>query len=196
MCHSVVPHFEGQRLRLPLLAVMVAAFVVVNNDILHWIALGVFAPLAKANLSMACIAALLYLLFLGHFFQPDRQSVFFHCRNGCVELPLGGSVTLAPQSQSLKNLISNNGRNMIEPRVRIYALSTCVHCTALRDMLYRHDISFEITDIDLLPREERQQFLKDIAAYNPQKTFPIIIVNNKAIVGYRKDLIKQELGIA
>ncbi len=38
---------------------------------LHWIALGVFAPLAKGNLTMAFIAILLYLLFLGHFFQRD-----------------------------------------------------------------------------------------------------------------------------
>ncbi len=84
---------------------------------------------------------------------------------------------------------------MIEPRVRIYSLSTCVHCKALRDMLYQHDISFEMIDIDLLPREERQQFLNDIAAYNPQKTFPVVIVNDKAIVGFQKKLIMEELGV-
>jgi len=39
---------------------------------LHWIALGLFAPLGKTSLTMALIAILLYLLFLGHFFQRDR----------------------------------------------------------------------------------------------------------------------------
>ena len=84
---------------------------------------------------------------------------------------------------------------MIEPRVRIFSLSTCAHCRALKDMLYQYNISFEFTDIDLLPREERQAFLKDITAYNPQKTFPVVIINNKAIVGFQKDLIAAELGI-
>lgn len=39
---------------------------------LHWLALGLFAPLGKANLTLAIIATLLYLLFLGHFFRSDR----------------------------------------------------------------------------------------------------------------------------
>lgn len=84
---------------------------------------------------------------------------------------------------------------MIEPRVRIYTLSTCIHCKALKEMLFQHNISFEFTDIDLLPRQERQEFIREITSYNPQKTFPIIIVNNKAIVGFRRDLLAQELGI-
>lgn len=79
--------------------------------------------------------------------------------------------------------------------VRIYSLSTCVHCAALKKMLQRHDIPFEFTDIDLMAKDERRQFLQEIAPYNPQKTFPIIIINNKAIVGFRRDLIERELGI-
>ena len=81
------------------------------------------------------------------------------------------------------------------PLVRIFTLSTCVHCQALKDMLAQHAITFECTDIDLMPKEQRRQFLKEIVVYNPQKTFPIVIVNGKAIVGYRQDLIKRELGL-
>jgi glutaredoxin len=84
---------------------------------------------------------------------------------------------------------------MLEPRVRIYSLSTCVHCQELKDMLFNHNISYEFTDIDLLSREERQEFIRDISSYNPKKTFPVIIVNNKAIVGFQKDLLAEELGI-
>lgn len=84
---------------------------------------------------------------------------------------------------------------MIEPRVRIYSLSTCIHCKALKDMLFHHNISYEFTDIDLLPQEERQEFIRDISSYNPKKTFPVILVNNKAIVGFQKDLLLEELGI-
>lgn len=80
-------------------------------------------------------------------------------------------------------------------RVRVYSLSTCAHCAALKKMLRRHGIDHEFIDVDLMVREERQRFLEEIAPYNPQKTFPIIIVNNKAIVGFRRELIERELGI-
>lgn len=80
--------------------------------------------------------------------------------------------------------------------VRIFSLSTCVHCAALKKLLQRHGIPFEFTDIDLMAKEERREFLKEIAPYNPQKTFPIIIINNKAIVGFRRELIERELGIS
>lgn len=80
-------------------------------------------------------------------------------------------------------------------RVRIYSLSTCAHCAALKKMLRQHGIAYEFIDIDLMAKEERRQFLAEIAPYNPQKTFPVIIVNNKAIVGFRRELIERELGI-
>jgi len=80
-------------------------------------------------------------------------------------------------------------------KVRIYSISTCTHCAALKKMLQQHDIAYEFIDIDLMDREERQQLLKEIAPYNPQRIFPIIIVNNKAIVGFRRELIERELGI-
>jgi len=80
-------------------------------------------------------------------------------------------------------------------QVRIYSLSTCTHCAALKRMLHQHGIAYEFIDIDLMAREERQQFLKEIAPYNPQRIFPIIIINNKAIVGFRRELIERELGI-
>ena len=85
--------------------------------------------------------------------------------------------------------------SIIPDKVRIYSLSTCAHCAALKKMLQQHGIAYEFIDIDLMTREERQQFLQEISPYNPQKIFPIIIVNNKAIVGFRRELIERELGI-
>lgn len=87
-------------------------------------------------------------------------------------------------------------QQMYTPPVRIFSLSTCVHCAALKKLLQKHGIPFEFTDIDLMAKEERRQFLREIAPYNPQKTFPIIIINNQAIVGFRRELIERELGIS
>lgn len=87
-------------------------------------------------------------------------------------------------------------RNMNNIPVRLYTLSTCVHCNAIKRMLLRHDIQFEWTDIDRLPKEEQEQFFAETAPHNPKKSFPIVIIGNKAIVGDQRELIMKELGIA
>lgn len=79
--------------------------------------------------------------------------------------------------------------------VRLFALSTCVHCNSLKRLLKKHDIKFEWTDIDLLPKDEQDSFFEETKAHNPKKSFPIVIIGNKAIVGDQRELIVKELGI-
>ena len=80
--------------------------------------------------------------------------------------------------------------------VRMFTISTCVHCRALRQLLDDHAIPYEYTDVDLMPRAERESFLAAIGEYNEKKTFPVVIIGNKAIVGFQKEIIMKELGIA
>ncbi len=84
---------------------------------------------------------------------------------------------------------------MAWPPVQVYALSTCVHCKAVRRLLHTHDIPFTYTDIDLLSPGEQDQFFRAILAHNPKKSFPVVIIGTTAIVGYQLDRIKKELGI-
>jgi glutaredoxin len=79
--------------------------------------------------------------------------------------------------------------------VRLYALSTCVHCNALKRLLQKHNIEFEWTDVDLLPQDEQDDFFEQTAPHNPKKSFPIVIIGNKAIVGDQRELIARELGL-
>lgn len=79
--------------------------------------------------------------------------------------------------------------------IRLFALSTCVHCKGIKRMLQHHGIEFEWTDIDLLPIKEQQEFLEQIAPYNPKKSFPVVIIGNTAIIGDQRERIMQELGI-
>lgn len=79
--------------------------------------------------------------------------------------------------------------------VRLFALSTCVHCKAIKQLLTKNNIEFEWTDVDLLPKAERDDFFAQTAAHNPKKSFPIVIIGNKAIVGDQRNLILKELGI-
>ncbi|MDH3328219.1 MAG: glutaredoxin family protein [Desulfobulbaceae bacterium] len=82
----------------------------------------------------------------------------------------------------------------IEP-VQIFTISTCIHCKALKKMLDEHKIPYEFTDIDLMPKEERDSFIAAIIQYNEKKTFPVVMIGNKAIVGFQEQVIRKELGI-
>lgn len=84
---------------------------------------------------------------------------------------------------------------MAETPVRIYTISTCMHCRALKKLLDEHAISYEGTDVDLMPKEEREAFLAAIGPYNEKKTFPVVIIGNKAIVGFQEQVIRMELGL-
>lgn len=84
---------------------------------------------------------------------------------------------------------------MSERSARIFTISTCFHCRSLKKMLEDHEIAFEFTDVDLMPKDERESFIAAIEKYNKKKIFPVIFIGNKAIVGFQEELIKKELGI-
>ena len=83
----------------------------------------------------------------------------------------------------------------VERSVRLFTISTCFHCRTLKKMLEDHEIKFEFTDVDLMPKNERESLIAAIEKYNEKKTFPVIFIGNKAIVGFQEQLIKKELGI-
>ena len=79
--------------------------------------------------------------------------------------------------------------------VKIYSLSTCSHCKATKRLLSQCEVKYEFTDVDLLSTEERNAILEDIRSYNPECSFPTIIIGAKVIVGYNEAEIKKALGL-
>lgn len=79
--------------------------------------------------------------------------------------------------------------------VQIYSLSTCSHCKATKKLLDHCAVKYEFTDVDLLDGEERMAILEDVRRWNPQCSFPTIIIGDKVIVGYREDEIREALGL-
>ena len=84
---------------------------------------------------------------------------------------------------------------MPRPNVKLFTISTCFHCRSLKKMLDEHNIPYEYTDVDLMPEKEREAFLATIEKYNEKKSFPVVIIGNKAIVGFQAEVIRKELGI-
>ena len=79
--------------------------------------------------------------------------------------------------------------------VKLYTLSTCSHCNATKKFLGECIIKYEFVDVDLLDGEERKAILKDVMEFNPQCSFPTIIIGDKVIIGYKENEIKEALGL-
>ena len=78
--------------------------------------------------------------------------------------------------------------------VRVYTLSTCSHCKATKEFLDKCKVKYDFDDVDLLKGEERKAILEDVRKWNPNCTFPTIIIGDKVIVGHKEDEIKEALG--
>jgi glutaredoxin len=56
-------------------------------------------------------------------------------------------------------------------------------------------VQYDFTDVDTLQGEERTAILDDVRKLNPRCSFPTIIINDKVIVGYKEQEIKEALGL-
>ncbi len=79
--------------------------------------------------------------------------------------------------------------------VKIYTLSTCSHCSAVKKFLSDCEVKYEFTDVDLLSGEERRAILEDVKKFNPICSFPTIIIGDKIIIGFRENDIREALGL-
>lgn len=79
--------------------------------------------------------------------------------------------------------------------VKMFTLSTCPHCKAVKRFLDECTVQYEFTDVDLLEGEERRAILEDVRKINPRCSFPTIIIGDTIIIGFQQDKIKEALGL-
>ncbi len=79
------------------------------------------------------------------------------------------------------------------PSVKVFALSTCIHCKQAKQFLDDMRVAYDCTHVDLLTGEERKQAIEEVRNYNPSLSFPTIVIGGKVIVGFRKDEIQSAL---
>lgn len=80
-------------------------------------------------------------------------------------------------------------------KIKLYSLSTCSHCTAIKKLLEEAPRTFEFVDVDLLQGKERRETLAEIRHYNKRCSFPTMLIGDKVIVGFRENVIREELGL-
>ena len=84
---------------------------------------------------------------------------------------------------------------MDQPKVFLYALSTCGHCRNTKKLLDSNNVKYDYVDVDLLPKDEMNKVLDEVRKVNPQCAFPTLLVGDKVIIGYRELEILEALGL-
>jgi glutaredoxin len=79
--------------------------------------------------------------------------------------------------------------------VKMYSLSTCIHCKATKKFLDSCSVKYECTDVDLLSGEKQRAVLEDVRKLNPECSFPTIIIGDTVIVGFQEQTIRKTLGL-
>jgi len=86
-----------------------------------------------------------------------------------------------------------NGEN--KGKLVLYALSTCGWCKKTRMLLEDLGVEYSYIYVDLLEGEERKEIIEQVKKWNPQLSFPTLVVNDeKCIVGFNEDKVRETLG--
>ncbi len=83
----------------------------------------------------------------------------------------------------------------MQSNVKIYTLSTCSHCKAAKRFLDECTVKYDATEVDLLKGEERTAILEEVKKWNPNCSFPTIIIGDEVIVGFKEGEIRKALGL-
>ena len=77
--------------------------------------------------------------------------------------------------------------------VTLYALSTCVWCKKTRQLLGELGVAYDYEYVDLLEGDAKTKSMDVVRKWNPACSFPTLVINDKCIVGFQEDKIRQAL---
>ncbi|OGS40614.1 MAG: NrdH-redoxin [Euryarchaeota archaeon RBG_13_31_8] len=80
-------------------------------------------------------------------------------------------------------------------KIMLYALSTCGWCHKTKELLNDLGVEYYYIFVDQLEDSEKEQQMREVSKYNHHRSFPTLVINNdKCIVGFKEDEIKEALG--
>ena len=84
----------------------------------------------------------------------------------------------------------------MEQPVKMFTLSTCSHCKAVKKFLDTCTVKYEFRDVDLLTGDERLAVIEEIKKLNADCSFPTIIIGDKVIIGFKEKEIREALNLS
>ena len=79
------------------------------------------------------------------------------------------------------------------PKITVYSLSTCHHCTAAKEYLDSVEIAYDCIYVDRLYAEERNEIMAHLRTLNPSMSFPTIVIDEQVIAGFRREEVEAAL---
>jgi glutaredoxin len=79
--------------------------------------------------------------------------------------------------------------------IMIFSLSTCFWCGKVEEFLKEQGVEFNVLIIDKLEGADQQEAVAEMSKYNPNMSFPTIVINNgeKAIIGFDKEELTKQI---
>jgi len=79
-------------------------------------------------------------------------------------------------------------------KVHVFALSTCGHCRNAKAYLEGEGIDFSCIDVDKTQGEERKAIIEEVKKFNPELSFPTIIIDDDiVVVGFKRNELEEAL---
>jgi glutaredoxin-like protein NrdH len=79
-------------------------------------------------------------------------------------------------------------------QVVLYALSTCGWCRRTKRLLDEHDVEYELIYVDHLEGDAREAAVTEVAKWNPRRSFPTLVVDDRvSVAGFKPEQIKEVL---
>lgn len=83
--------------------------------------------------------------------------------------------------------------NPMAPDVKVYALSTCIHCKHAKEYLDQCGVKYDCVHVDLLTGDERRAMIEEVKQLNPSVSFPTLVIGGKVLVGFDKAKVDEAL---
>jgi len=78
--------------------------------------------------------------------------------------------------------------------VVLFALSTCPHCRHAREYLDKSGVSYRYVYVDQVEGDEQKTVLLESEKYNPNHTFPTLVIDDDDIViGFKESEYQEKL---
>jgi glutaredoxin len=79
-------------------------------------------------------------------------------------------------------------------KIVVYTLSTCMWCRMTKDLLNNLGVAYCYVDVDLLEAAEKERAKEEIHKWNPDGSYPTIIINDReSISGFDETEIKEKM---
>ncbi|MFA6584192.1 MAG: glutaredoxin family protein [Elusimicrobiaceae bacterium] len=78
-------------------------------------------------------------------------------------------------------------------KIFLFALSTCIWCRRLKALLDGMNIQYDYVFVDQTEGAEKEKIVAEMKRYNPSLSFPTLIIDGQAVVGFQEEKIKEML---